>query len=195
MDQTLNSITTTAVVFVFVLVTAALVGFRFFRRPPGSHASSEPGSAAENPPGALLAAPKRFRNPFWPPIHDKTSARSAATQAAVAAFFCAAVTALLAFVAYAGLPLERGTTARAFAGAAMFAVLGIGIARMSRIAALIALALYTAERIYSCVQGGLPGLLAGAVMLLLLLCFINGGRGTSAHEWFEQAPHDRPLPE
>lgn len=191
-------------VFLFVLITVALIGLRLLRqsKPPvksiAAPTTSQTAAAAEHTNDAAPAVqqpPKRpSQNPFWPTIYDRETARSTARQAAVAAFFCAAATGLMAFVAYAGLPLAPGTAGKALIDAAIFAALGLGIAKMSRMAAVIALALYVLERIYGCIRVGLPGVLATVVMLVLILCFINGVRGTAAHERFDE-PSTGGLPE
>lgn len=65
----------------------------------------------------------------------------------------------------------------------LFGVVGIGIYKLSRIAAVVGLALYVTEKMLVLVQGG--NLFSGGLYLLLFVyAFINGVRGTIAYHGF-----------
>jgi len=65
----------------------------------------------------------------------------------------------------------------------LFAAIGIGIYKLSRIAAVAGLVIYMTEKIFVLVQGG--SLFSGGFYLLIFVyAFINGIRGTFAYQRF-----------
>jgi hypothetical protein len=102
------------------------------------------------------------------------------------AFFVAIVTGALAFLADSGVPLIKGVGSNAWLDAVIFVALGVGIARMSRAAAVGALVLYVAERIAMAPVAGLNPVM----MIVMVSCFAQGVRGTWAfHKFRQQSPY------
>ncbi len=113
----------------------------------------------------------RWRN-LWPQLDDLETARSASRQGMWAAAIVAVLTAL--FAAFGVL----GTNASAFFDAVLFAVIGIGIYRISRVAAVAGLLLFILERAVIFAQTRQTG---GVVAIFILLAFGNGARGAFAY--------------
>ncbi len=98
------------------------------------------------------------------------------------AFFCAGSTLLFVLLARVGMSLVQGLNERALVDAAVFVFFGFGILRMSRIAAVGAMALYIFERIDMLNRLTVAAGPSIPMMIVLLLCFINGIRGTFAYQ-------------
>src|SRR5690242_3280164 len=82
---------------------------------------------------------------LWPKIHDYTTAKSAVSGGALAAFFIASGSGTLAaFTILVDHPII-GIDERAFGDAAVFALVGWGLRRSSRIAAVFGLLLWLFE--------------------------------------------------
>jgi hypothetical protein len=93
-------------------------------------------------------APKttsRVRELLWPDVSDLVAAETAARNGMYASFFVVGVTALFA--------LLNVTNRAALIDAALFVAIGIGIRKMSRIAAVAGLILYVSEQLMSIAQG------------------------------------------
>ena len=120
--------------------------------------------------GIGLRFAKNTRNLLWPEIQDATTARQAARQSMWAAFACSGITALSAFLANNGFVGDAPQLA--VLRAALFGMLAIGIGRLSRSAAVLALLIFLVER----TQNSGPI----AFTVILLVCFVNGVRGTVA---------------
>ncbi len=93
-------------------------------------------------------APKsqsRLKELFWPEISDEVAAETAARNGTYAGLFIAGVSALFAAIGV----IERG----ALIDAVIFVLIGFGIKRMSRTAAIIGLVLYLSEQFYALVHG------------------------------------------
>jgi hypothetical protein len=197
----------TALIFVSVAVASAGICYRLlYSRKPDRRESPPallympppitPGSPV--PPYATQAEPQpvyapspaatatpakplsRFGNAWT--IYDEHSARKAARAASWAAFFVAFVTGVVAFLASAGMALFKGVGPAAWLDAVVFATLGVGIWRMSRIAAVVALVLYIVERIVMVPVVGLNPVM----MIAMVTCFAQGVRGTWAFHKFRQ---------
>ena len=120
---------------------------------------------------------------FFPKIHDQRTAKKAVKYAAAAAFFIAGASGA---VAAASLLLNHpimGFDERGFRDAVVFAVVGWGILKTSRIAAGFGLSfwLFEAAQRYIARPGSAP---TGALILtiFLILYLLHGARGT----WFIQ---------
>jgi hypothetical protein len=82
-------------------------------------------------------------------------------------------------------PSSKGIGPTAWLDAVIFAALGAGIGKMSRAAAIGALLLYIVERIAMAPVAGLSPI----TMIALVLCFVQGVRGTWAfHKFRQQSP-------
>ncbi len=93
-------------------------------------------------------APKttsRVRELLWPDVSDLVAAETAARNGMYASFFVAGVTAAFVLFNWTGRP--------ALIDAVLFAAIGIGIRKMSRIAAVAGLVLYVSEQLMSIAQG------------------------------------------
>jgi hypothetical protein len=146
------------VVFAAISISSAGIGLRFAK------------SSAKETLSDGTASPKRYQNFLWPDVYTTRSAHSAARQAMWAAFCCSGVTALTAFLANNGVTLLGGDTRMAVLRALLYGALAIGIHRMSRSAASLALLIFLLERTQE--SGPI------AMTIILLVCFVNGVRGT-----------------
>jgi hypothetical protein len=115
---------------------------------------------------------------FWGKVNTPDEAIELAKSGAAAAFICAAVTAVAALAAMFGYALMPGFNGWALLDAALFAGLGWGVWRLSRIAAILALALYLVERAMMFSQT--PSHL-GVITVMFIIFFVNGVRGTVAY--------------
>ena len=132
-------------------------------------------------------------NWFWPTVTTRDEARIAAKQGVWAAGFVAVVTSLVAAYAGATGNAVMGIDAWAFLDAAIFAGIAIGIYRMSRIASVVGLVLYIAERLFMMATSqGAGGIV---VVIFLTIAFLNSVRGTFAfHKMAPQAPAVPSIP-
>ncbi|MBV9863906.1 MAG: hypothetical protein JO316_01000 [Abitibacteriaceae bacterium] len=136
-------------------------------------------------------APQGKSTGFWPAMHDMESARQVARQGTVAAALCAGMTTLAVMLSAAGVHLLNINT-DALVDAFIFGVIALGIARMSRLAAVAGLALYLIERAATWNSMGFAPSLVYLVIFTNL--FINGVRGTFAFHRFKDAQGPGPLP-
>jgi len=150
-------VTAAVLVFAAISISAAGIGLSL-----GSRTGWRAGSRTETP----------NQNFLWPEIRDSASARQAARQSMWAAFACSGLTALTAFLANNGVTLAGDGPQLAVLRAALFGMLAIGIHRLSRSAAVLALLIFLIER----TQNSGPI----ALTVILLVCFVNGVRGTVA---------------
>jgi hypothetical protein len=141
--------------------------------------------SASAPAPAVPAKGRAWSANAWA-IYDEQSARQVTRQGMWAAFFVAIVTGAAAFLAGSGIPLIKGVGQTAWVDAVVFAALGIGIARMSRLAAAGALLLYIAERIWMAPSVGLTPV----ITIAMISAFVQGVRGTWAfHKFRQQSPY------
>jgi len=125
--------------------------------------------------------PSRWRV-FWPEVSDLAGAREAMQLGSWLAFLAAIVSLGGAILAgFAGAPLLD---------AAFFGVVGVGIRRHWRVAAVIGLVVQGLGLVYAVSQGGLPGI----VSVLCLVGMVNAVRGTFAFARLNAAhPFDSSL--
>jgi len=117
------------------------------------------------------------RNWLWPEINDSESAAAAGREGAAVAFAIAGITAVFAVLAF--FDVTNVVSPWAWSDACVMALLGFFILRMSRSAAVIALAWFVAARIQGAVAHGFASnVLLG---LILLVGFVSGIRGTVAY--------------
>jgi len=199
--------TATALIFVSVAVVIAAICHRLlYSRNPGQDGPQPlsphlpppivPGSpvppyatpADPQPaygPAPAVSNPRSWYGNAWA-IHDEQSARKVARQAMWAAFFVAIVTGAVSFLSGSGVPVVKGVGPTAWLDAVIFAVLGVGIGKMSRAAAVGALLLYIVERIAMAPVAGL----SPVMMIAMVSCFAQGVRGTWAfHKFRQQSPY------
>lgn len=113
---------------------------------------------------------------LWPAVSDESSARKAASQGATAAYICGGIT-LAVVVLGQFMPTlygALGISAYALLDAAIFAGLGYGTQRCSRLAAVGGLSFYVFERVMSI---RLTRGTTAVTILILGLMFVNGVRG------------------
>jgi hypothetical protein len=147
------------VVFAAISVSSAGIGLRF----------------AKSDEKETLSVGKKYQNFLWPDVQDVDAARRASRQAMWAAFCCSGLIALTAFLANNGLTIVGGGiggggTRLAVLRALLYGMLAIGIHRLSRSAASLALLIFLLERTQE--SGPI------AMTIILLICFVNGVRGT-----------------
>ena len=161
---------TSTLLFLAVAVVAASIASRSLRVPLKSDDPARP-----------IVLPKKTA--WWPAIHDSASARTTAKHGLWAAFFCAGATAVLVILAKEGVSIPfAGFGSGALLDGAIMAFIGIGILNMSRVAAIGGLVLYIAEQIYTLSNIhsvlGLPI----PIVVVIVVCFLNGIRGTFAFQ-------------
>ncbi|OUC14103.1 MAG: hypothetical protein B0A82_13880 [Alkalinema sp. CACIAM 70d] len=128
------------------------------------------------------------KNNFFPPIETLGDAQAVAHQGTWAACFVTGMTTIVALASMlkilpAGIPIN----AWSLIDAALFAVIALGIYRMSRVAAVAGLIVYCIERVYMQMALG-PKFGAGIFVTILLICaFINAIRGTFAYHRLKQS--------
>jgi len=115
-------------------------------------------------------------NRWWPEIHDTDTARRVARQAFWAAIIVVVITLLLVGLAAAGKSVG-GVTPIALVDAGMFALIALGIWRMSRVAAFAGLLLFGIEKLLMAQSMNVGNIVTAAV---LLFAFANGVRATLA---------------
>jgi hypothetical protein len=137
---------------------------------------------------AMSQADGRLRRVWWPTLDDVAGAKATARQAAWFAVFVGSVTALIAVLNLTKvLDNFMGLDAWAFIDAGAFFLLSIFMFRMSRIAFVLALALYLAERAMLLASGEGGNLL---VAIAFILIYVNGVRGAFAWRRFTRAVSD-----
>ena len=133
-----------------------------------------------------LSEPKGHRkNNLWPDTSHLDGATTAARSGLWAACFVAIATAGLALYSEFVRPLlifDIWGLLDSF----LFAVIAIGIWRMSRITAIFGLTLYLGEQWYQWTTDGVGNII---VAFLLTLMFVNGVRGTVAFHRFNRPLH------
>ena len=117
----------------------------------------------------------------WPPIFDSASARKAAMQGVMASAFCAAATIFFVILSELGKD-GLGFDLWALTDAFLFILIGWGIFKMNRVAAVSGLALYFLERAMMWIEYG-PR--SPVMALIFVLMFINGIRGVMGHHEFK----------
>jgi len=115
-------------------------------------------------------------NLWWPDTGNLEGARAACAAAATGAFIVAGVTGIIAVIAIARSSAVMGIDGFAFLDVGIFAVLGFFLRRHSRVAAVLALAMFVAEKISMALKTG--GITGWPLAIVLLLCFISGVRGS-----------------
>lgn len=133
------------------------------------------GVAPAQPP--VLSIPQK-KSSVMADVGSVESAKKAAKSGMWAAFVVAAITTIFAIIAMANGKELAGIDGTALVDAAIFAAIGIGIARYSRVAAVAGLVIYVGERIYMMSVNGPQGIL---LSIIITLAFINSVRGTFAY--------------
>ena len=119
---------------------------------------------------------------IWPVIVDVETARRVSRQGFWAATWVAGVTALLALLSTLGVNIWNFDL-YALVDALIFAIIGWGIHRLSRTAAVAGICLYLLERAYMWATFGPKNPFVAAIFILM---FINGVRGTFAFHKFSR---------
>lgn len=115
---------------------------------------------------------QKGRGWIWPDVSDENSSKDASKQGLWAAGFVATITSLMAFSGAMGFDQS------AFVDAFLFVIIGFGIYRFSRTAAIAGLGLYIVERIYAWSTVGVKN---AAIAAILILMFVNSIRGTFSY--------------
>jgi hypothetical protein len=139
----------------------------------------------------MSKADSRSQRAWWPTLDDAASAKAAVRTAAWFAVFVGSVTALITILNLAGVTNNfMGYDAWAFLDAGTFLFLSVFMFRMSRVASILALALYIAERIAALANGGHEGVFVAVVFTLAL---VHGVRGAFAWRRFTRAISEGPT--
>ena len=119
---------------------------------------------------------------FFHSIETISDAQKVGRQGALAACFVAGMTTLFAVAAMSGaLPLAVPIDGWALVDAVIFAIVAWGIYQMSRVAAVAGLVIYILEKVYMQVALGMRMGIGTLMVVVLILAFINGIRGTFAY--------------
>jgi hypothetical protein len=120
-----------------------------------------------------------LRDGYWPDMSAPAAAGLGVKRAAHTAYFVAGATCVLALLAW--FDIFYLASPPSIVDALLFAVLGFFIARRSRVAAVLGLALYWLEVIDRLLPGK-PGNAGGyfVVVAIFTLFFVNGIRGSFA---------------
>lgn len=124
-------------------------------------------------------------NWIWPTITDAASAKNAAMEGVWAAGWVSLVTAIGATANIVFGTSFLGLSARAYADVSIFALIGFGIYRMSRLCAVIGLLAYIAEVVYT--GKTQSGWHFNWMIILFSLMYVNGIRGTFAYRTYAPA--------
>lgn len=128
---------------------------------------------------AMLKKKKKYG--LWPSIHDIDSTKDAIKQGTIASGLIAIVTAIFATASVLGYEIIDGFSFEAIFDALIFTVIGWGIHKKSRAAALSGLFIYVVERLYMWSNYGLKNPI---IAFFITLMFINSIRGTiSYHDY------------
>lgn len=119
---------------------------------------------------------------IWPSVVDIASAEKAAKQGAWAAVICAVITSVAAFIGHLNSNFY-GFDAWAFLDAGLFAIVAFGIFKLSRVAAVFGLFLYSLERAVMWAEHGPKN---PVLALIFILFFISSVRGTMEYHKFKK---------
>ncbi len=124
-------------------------------------------------------------NPFWPSVDTMDEAKKACHTAGGFSFFVAIVTAVVVYLQTSGkINIVQGFSSWAYIDAGLFFLIGLGLMWCSRIAAVIGLILFVAERIFMIQQTGMS---ANLIMpIIITLGFIGGVRGSFSYHVFRK---------
>ncbi len=114
----------------------------------------------------------RLKDLFWPDLSNEVSSLTVCHSASGACFVIAGMTALVSlFVSYAAL-----------LDAALFALIGLGLRKGSRTAAVAGLLLYLAEIVFTYTSGQPPSVVAFFITVILF----NSVRASFAYQKFRK---------
>jgi hypothetical protein len=131
---------------------------------------------------------------YWNEIGDKRSAQYATTTAVWISYLIATVSALVAILSLAYRKPTLGLNGWALVEAGLFAVVGWGIAHLSRVWAVVGFSLYLLEASVSIGTRGLAvdALTSGIMAILFLIVYLNALRGTFAYHRYERLQAAQP---
>ena len=115
---------------------------------------------------------------YWRQIDDKESAEDATKAAVGISYFVAALTALVSVLSIVYQKPVLGGSGWSLLDAALFAVIGWRIHRMSRAWTIVGLCLYVVEAVVSL---GTRGAGIGILTIVFVLAYINALRGVFAY--------------
>ncbi len=123
---------------------------------------------------------------YWPKLTDLKESEEAAHQGAGVCFFIAGVTAIVAGVSVSLDKPVLGMDAWAFIDAGIFAIAGWRIWRLSRIWAVLALAIFISETVYAAESSPHVPAAGAYLRAVLALALIGSVRGTFAYQSFKK---------
>lgn len=110
----------------------------------------------------------RLKELFWPNLTTEPNAQSACQTASLACFAVGGLTAIV------GLFMNK----LGLVDASLFLLIGLGLRKMWRTAALAGLLLYLLEQAYNIAYGNYPGIL----VILIAAIMLNGVRASFAYQ-------------
>jgi hypothetical protein len=119
---------------------------------------------------------------FWPSITDAISAKKASKHGVWACTWCAAATLLFVVLSIFEISLSNFDISASF-DAFLFILIGWGIFKMNRVAAVAGLVLYILERAYMWSEYGSKN---PAIAIIVTLMFINSIRGIFLYHKYAQ---------
>ena len=117
---------------------------------------------------------------YWPQIGNRADAIEASNAGFWAAVFCASVTALFATISIFTHSAVIGVNAGAYLDAVLFGIVAWRIRSRSKVFAVLGLCLYVVEKIYQYATQPHVAIFGIFMVIVLLLAFISGIRGTFA---------------
>ncbi len=120
---------------------------------------------------------------FWPTLSTIESARTAAMQGCWAASLGGIITGLFAVGSMYGFQPVKGIDIYSLVDAALLLLLSLGIWKMSRIAAVVALIYFVLSKVVLIIDNG-PG--NPIVMIIFGFLYVNGVRGTFAYQKYKK---------
>ncbi|MES2459125.1 MAG: hypothetical protein V4671_00980 [Armatimonadota bacterium] len=130
-------------------------------------------------------------NHWWPPVSTREEARTATKGGVIVCGIIAVLTGALALYSLFGKPI-LGITPASFIDVVLFAAIGFGIWKMSRVAAVAGLIIYLIEQGY---QWATIGPKSPIVTLLFTLYLVNAVRGTFAYHRLSEVENGPPSAE
>jgi hypothetical protein len=170
-------------------VNRAQPGVQYNSRNRADEVEKQANKSAPNPALTYPALAKPYRarrnwNALWPKIVTIADAIAAAKQGILVCFLVAALTAILALFAAAHHGDIMGVNKFSLIDAAVFAIAGWRLLRLSRAWAVVALVLYLMEAGFRLYEGAFTGI---PLMVVFVIALLNGVRGAFAyHQIYEE---------
>jgi hypothetical protein len=164
---------------VLALVAVCCGGWAIIRRLKSRKSKFTPVKSSDKPAG-FFSIPTRFKS-YWPDIVDAASAANAVKTGYRTAFLVAALTALISIIAIIRGPF-LGYDGYSLVDAAVAGIVGWRIMRFSRAWSIVGLCLWALSMGVELTSSRFVFSAVDVVRIIVLFAFINGVRGTFAHQ-------------